>query len=244
MNDRPTSGITSWPESERPRERLLAAGEHALTDAELLAILLRVGVKGQSAVELARNIVARFGSLAAMARADVVQWQEIHGLGTAKIAQIKAALELGRRCAMSELTEQRRIGNLEDAKAYASARMRDLATEHLRVLMLDRRHHLLEDYLAAQGSVHDALVSVREIMTRALRVGASAIILAHNHPAGSQDPSEDDLALTVQILMSTRPLEIEFVDHLIVTRNAVTSLAERGCLDELWREVFNDARQS
>jgi DNA repair protein RadC len=242
MNDRNSTGIASWPESERPRERLLTAGENALTDAELLAILLRVGVKGQSAVELARRIFSRFGSLAAMARADVGQWQEIHGLGTAKIAQIKAALELGRRCAMSELTEQRPISSLDDAKAYASARMRDLPNEHLRVLMLDRRNHLLEDFLAAQGSNHEAAASVREVMTRALCVGAAGIILVHNHPAGHDEPSEDDLAWTVNVLTAARPLDIEVIDHLIVTHKRVISLAERGCIDELWHEVFQDTR--
>ena len=152
-----STGIASWPESERPRERLLAVGEHALTDAELLGILLRVGVKGASAIELGHRILKHFGSLPAMARADVSEWRRIHGLGTAKIAQIKAALELGRRSAVSKVAPQRRIASSDDAKEYFFARLRDLPREHFRVLLLNRRQRIIEDYLADEGTVHGAV---------------------------------------------------------------------------------------
>jgi DNA repair protein RadC len=231
---KPTSaGIVSWPETERPRERLLAVGEHALTDAELLAILLRVGVKGASAVELGHRILLHFGSLAAMARADESEWRGIHGLGTAKIAQIKAALELGRRSTVSKLAPQRHIANSDDARAYFLARMRDLPREHFRVLLLNRRHRIIEDFLADEGTVHGAVPSVREILARAIQGGASALIAAHNHPAGSPDPSAEDIAWTRQLVAAAEPLEICVVDHLIVTHDQVTSMAEIGLLKKL-----------
>ena len=196
----PSTGIASWPETERPRERLLAVGEHALTDAELLAILLRVGVKGASAIELGHRILMHFGSLPAMARADESEWLRIHGLGTAKIAQIKAALELGRRSAVSKVSPQRIIASSDDAKEYFFARLRDLPREHFRVLLLNRRQRIIEDYLADEGTVHGAVPSVREILTRALTTGASALIAAHNHPSGSIEPSREDKAWTGQLV--------------------------------------------
>ena len=230
MAKTPSTGIVSWPESERPRERLLAVGEHALTDAELLAILLRVGVKGASAVELGHRILKHFGSLAAVARADVSEWRGIRGLGTAKIAQVKAALELGRRSTLARLVPQHRIATSEDAKQYFLARMRDLSREHFRVVLLNRRQRIIEDYLADVGTVHGAVPSVREILARALQSGASALIAAHNHPSGSIEPSTEDESWTRQLLAGAAPLEIRVLDHLIVTRDHVTSMAELGLL--------------
>lgn len=234
---KPSTGIASWPESERPRERLLAVGEHALTDAELLAILLRVGVKGASAIELGHRIMKQFGSLAALARAEVSEWRQIHGLGTAKIAQIKAALELGRRSTVSRLVPQRRITGSPDAKEYFSARLRDLPREHFRVLLLNRRQKIIEDYLADEGTVHGAAPSVREILARALHCGASALIAAHNHPSGSPEPSVQDQAWTRQLVAAAHPLEICVLDHLIVTPDQVISMAELGLLGRFADEL-------
>jgi DNA repair protein RadC len=165
-----------------------------------------------------------------MARADVAEWRRIHGLGTAKIAQIKAALELGRRSAVSKLTPQGRIANSDDAKEYFRVRLRDLPREHFRVLLLNRSHKIIEDYLADEGTVHGAAPSVREILSRALTVGASALIAAHNHPSGSPEPSREDEAWTRQLLAAARPLEIRVLDHLIVTPEQVSSMAEMGLL--------------
>jgi DNA repair protein RadC len=231
------SGIAQWPDGERPRERLLSLGEHALTDSELLAILLRVGVKGSNAIELARQIQRKFGSLAAMAQAEVAEWQGIHGLGKAKIAQIKAALELGRRSALSKATERQRIRGPKGASEYFKARLRDLPREHFRALLLNRQHRILEDYLADEGTPHSTRPSVRSILAAALRVGASSLIVAHNHPSGGPEPSGEDEELTRQLLLATWGLEIRVLDHVIVGGDSFCSFADSGLLDRLEAEV-------
>ena len=172
-----------------------------------------------------------------MARADVSEWRRIHGLGTAKIAQIKAALELGRRSAVSTLAPQGRISGAEDAKEYFRARLRDLPREHFRVLLLNRRQRIIEDYLADEGTVHGAAPSVRDVLTRGLLSGASALIAAHNHPSGSAEPSREDEAWTRNLMAAAQPLEIRVLDHLIVTPDQVTSMAQLGLLDRLRLEM-------
>src|SRR5207245_2345107 len=148
-----SKGITSWPEDERPRERLLSRGSHALTDAELIAILLRVGVRGKSAVELGRELIKRFGSLHAMMTAPLDAWRGIKGLGTAKIAQLQAALELGRRASLPDNRENRIIKSTEQAAEYFQNKLRGLADEHFRVAYLNRQGRMLDDFLVAEGTV-------------------------------------------------------------------------------------------
>ncbi len=230
-------GIGLWPEEERPRERLLRIGEHELTNAELIAILLRIGVSGKSAVELGREILMRFGTVAAMARADVTEWREIKGLGDAKICQLKAALELGRRSTLSEVAEGQRIHGSKDAVKYFIARLQQLPVEHFRAMFLNRQHRILDDYLADEGTVHGTRPRIREMMSAALRVGASSMIVAHNHPSGSSEPSPQDEELTRELLLAARSLEIRVLDHLIVGREEVFSFADSGLLDKLEAET-------
>ncbi len=232
-----SGGIVSWPEDERPRERLLALGAHALTDAELIGILLRVGIRGKSAVELGRVLIDRFGSVQEMAKAPKEAWTGIKGLGDAKCAQLQAALELGRRASLPGKREDTRIKKTSEAAAYFRARLRGLADEHFHVAYLNRQGRLLGDHLEAEGTVDNVRPSIRAIIARALQTNASALIAAHNHPSGAMEPSESDRLLTQDLLTACRPMGIKVLDHVIVTEDGYYSFADSGLLDELNLEI-------
>jgi len=232
------SGIAGWPKEERPRERLLSRGPHALTDAELLAILLRVGVKGKSAVELGRELLQHFGSVQAMMSAPLSGWDGIKGIGTAKLAQVLAALELGRRAALPTSQESLVIKSTEQAAEYFMARLRGLADEHFRVAYLNRRGRLLDEALIAEGTVDTVHPSIRSIVARALRTNASALIMAHNHPSGTAQPSDTDRLLTRDLIAACHPLGITVLEHVIVTENEHYSYADTGLLDRLGLETL------
>lgn len=235
---RKPSGIAQWPEDERPRERLLSRGPHALTDAELLAILLHVGVQGKSAVELGRDILQHFGSLQTMMAAPLADWQGLKGLGKAKIAQLQAALELGRRAALPAHREETMLKSTRQAADYFAARLRGLADEHFRVAYLNRRGRLLEDVLIAEGTVDNVHPPLRSIIARALQANASALIAAHNHPSGAAEPSPADQQLTRDLLTVCRPVGVKVLDHVIVAADSVYSFADSGLLDELDRQIL------
>src|SRR5215213_3269787 len=186
------TGIASWPQDERPRERLLSKGAQALTDAELVAILIRVGFKGTNAVEMARQLLTQFGSLRAMVEAPIIALLEFKGLKGAKAAQLIAAMEIARRVSVPLERGQLVMKSTAAAAEYMQKRLRGLADEQFRVLYLNRRNAVLEDALMAQGSVDSVRPSLRNIVTRALQVNASALIAAHNHPSGAPEPSESD----------------------------------------------------
>lgn len=234
QDDKRTSkGIVSWPEDERPRERLLSRGAQALTDAELVAILIRVGFKGTSAVELARQMLQQFGSLRAMVEAPLIALLAVKGLKGAKAAQLLAAMEITRRVAVPTKRSQLVIKSTATAAEYLCDRMRGLSEEHFRVLYLNRRNALLEDALIAQGSVDAVRPPLRTIVARALQVNASSLIAAHNHPSGSADASESDRLLTQDMIAACRPLGLKLLDHVIVGEEATFSFADSGLLDEL-----------
>lgn len=233
-----SAGIISWPAEERPRERLLSRGAHALTEAELIAILLRVGMKGKSAVELGRNILTRFGSLRAAMNAPITAWQDIKGLGTAKIAQLQAAMELGRRVTLPGEHNGICFKKTSEAATYFSARLRGLACEHFRVAYLNRQGRLLDDCLVVEGTVDNTLPSIRTIVSRALQANASALIAAHNHPSGAAEPSESDRLLTHDLIAACQPIGIRVLDHIIVAENNHYSFADSGLLDELKLQVM------
>lgn len=227
------TGIAAWPQDERPRERLLSKGAQALTDAELVAILIRVGVKGTNAVEMARQLLKQFGSLRAMVEAPVIALLEIKGLKGAKAAQLIAAMEIARRVSVPAKRGQLVMKSTAAAAAYLRERLRGLAEEHFRVLYLNRRNALLEDALIAQGSVDAVRPSLRNIVSRALQVNASALIAAHNHPSGAAEPSESDRMLTQDLIAASRPLGLKVLDHVIVGEETTFSFADSGLLDEL-----------
>lgn len=231
-------GISTWPEEERPRERLLKRGAEALTDAELVAILLRVGVRGLSAVDLARQLLERFGSLRAMVEAPTLALLEIKGLKGAKAAQLTAAMEIARRVTLMSGEQRQKITSTGQAGEYLCGRLRALPEEHFRVLYLNRRNVLLNDVLIARGDMAKVHISLRQIVSNALQVNASALIAAHNHPSGDVRPSESDRLLTKDLIASTRPLNIKVLDHQIIGVEDFYSFADNGLLDELELECL------
>lgn len=235
---RAKSGIAQWPEDERPRERLLSRGPHALTDAELLAILLRVGVQGKSAVELGRELLKRFGSVQGMLTAPLSAWEGIKGLGSAKRAQLLAALELGRRAALPAPRDKTVIKSTRQAADYFAARLRGLPEEHFRIVFLNRTGHMLDDVLIAEGTVDMVHPPIRSIVAHALRTNASALIAAHNHPSGIAEPSEADQILTRDLIAACHPLGLKILDHVIVTEDSNYSFADSGLLDDLSLETL------
>ena len=228
-----SKGINSWPQDEQPRERLLSKGAQALTDAELVAILIRVGFKGTNAVEMARQLLKQFGSLRAMVEAPVIALLEVKGLKGAKAAQLIAAMEIARRVSVPAERGQLVMKSTAASAEYLRERLRGLAEEQFRVLYLNRRNALLEDALIAQGSVDSVRPSLRNIVARALQVNASALIAAHNHPSGAAEPSESDRMLTQDLIAASRPLGLKVLDHVIVGDEATFSFADSGLLDEL-----------
>ena len=241
---KPSLGITSWPEDERPRERLLSRGSHALTDAELLAILLRVGVRGQNAVELGRELLRRFGSLQEMMMAPISAWEGIKGLGGAKQAQLLAALELGRRAALPAVREKTVIKSTKQAADYYSARLRGLAEEHFRIAFINRQGRLLDDALIAEGIVDSVHPHMRTIVAKALKTNASALIAAHNHPSGNARPSESDKSLTVDLISACRLIGVKIIDHVIIADEGAFSFADSGLLDMLCLESLSSISHS
>jgi DNA repair protein RadC len=233
-----SKGIVSWPEEERPRERLLSRGAQSLTDAELVAILIRVGFKGTSAVELARQLLTRFGSLRGMVEAPVLALLEVKGLKGAKAAQLVAAMEIARRVAVPSKRRDLQFRSTSAAATYIVERMRGLPEEHFRVLYLNRRNSLLDDVLIAHGAVGSVRPPLRNIISRALEVNASGFIAAHNHPSGAAEPSESDRLLTKDLIAASRPLGLQVLDHVIVCEENTYSFADSGLLDELELECL------
>ncbi|MGB4067804.1 MAG: DNA repair protein RadC [Nitrospira sp.] len=228
-----SKGIISWPQDERPRERLLSKGADALTDSELVAILIRVGFQGTNAVEMARRLLKQFGSLRAMVEAPVIALLEVKGLKGAKAAQLMAAMEIARRISVPVERGKLVMKSTATTAEYLQRRLRGLAEEQFRVLYLNRGNALLEDVLIAQGSVGAVQPSLRNIVARALQVNASALIAAHNHPTGMAEPSESDRMLTQDLIAASRPLGLKVLDHVIVGEDATFSFADNGLLEEL-----------
>jgi DNA repair protein RadC len=222
-----TSGIKGWPQSDRPRERLLKSGERSLSDSELLAILLRTGVKGTSAIDLARKILDKFGTYRNMSHTDIREWKQIKGLGAAKIAQIKAALEIGRRFREDEASKSReKISSAADAAKILMPQLRDLKTEVFKVVYLDNGNGIIEIADAVCGTVDRAMPIVREIIHAALQKFASALICAHNHPSGDPKPSAEDTAFTKELAQAGKTMQIRVLDHIIIGADKYYSFAD------------------
>ncbi len=220
--------ITDLQESERPRERLIALGAQALSDAELLAILLRVGVQGENAVQVGRRLLHEFGGLAGIHRASLDEIRNHKGIGQAKAAQIKAAIELGRRLVASSPEDRPTISGPEDAARLVQYDMSALEQEELRVLLLNTRNQVLSIENVYRGSLNSAQVRIGELFRVAIRRNAAAIIVVHNHPSGDPTPSPDDVAITRAIREAGKLLDIPLLDHLVIGHNRYVSLKERG----------------
>ncbi|MGB0449267.1 MAG: RadC family protein [Porticoccaceae bacterium] len=222
--------ITQWPEKERPREKLIHRGASALSDAELLAIFLRNGLPGITAIDLARNLLKEFGGLGALLGADRKTFCSAKGVGTAKFVQLKASLELTRRYLQEQLEEQPVFTSPEMVADYLSVQMRDYRREVFAVLLLDSKHQLLDNYELFQGTLDAASVHPREVVARALRMSAAAVIVAHNHPSGNAEPSQADIAITRRLKEALDLVDIRLLDHFVIGRGQVVSLAQRGKL--------------
>lgn len=222
--------IKEWPEYQRPREKLLLQGPSALTDSELLAIFLRTGVKGYSAVDLAGKLQSDFGSIGSLLNANYDHFCSGAGLGAAKYAQLKAVLELARRHCVEQLKVGVQIEGSQMLRDLLLMELRHEPREHFKVLFLDSQHRLIENKIMFSGTLNQASVYPREIIREALFCHAAAIVLAHNHPSGIAEPSLADKDITIVIAQAANLLDIRVLDHLIVGNGEVFSFAESGLL--------------
>ena len=223
-DDKPTYRITDLAESERPRERLARLGAQSLSNAELLAILLRVGVPGENAVQVGQRLLQTFGGISGLQRASFDEVCAQHGLAEAKTAQIKAAIELGRRMTLESPEERPSVNSPADAAALVQYEMSALEQEELRVITLNTRNRVQKIETIYRGS----LVRVGEVFKAAIRTNAAAIIVVHNHPSGDPTPSPDDIAITRAIVEAGKLLDVQVLDHLVIGQGRFISLKERG----------------
>jgi DNA repair protein RadC len=219
--------IGDLPESERPRERLIAQGGAALSDTELLAALLGSGTRGASALDVARELMASYGDLSSLGRAELSELAECRGLGPARACALAAAMEIGRR-ALAPRRDRLVIRISADVYRYFAPRMAHLTREVFHVLCLDAKHRLLRDVRIVEGGLTTCSVLPREAFAPALREGAAAVIFAHNHPSGDPAPSEDDLALTARLKQAGAVLGVRVLDHIIVGEGCYASLVDAG----------------
>jgi len=220
--------IHEMPAGERPRERLERYGAAALSNAELMAIILRGGVKGQSVLNLAQALLARHGGLMGLARASFAELCAEHGVGPAKTTQIKSALELGRRLLIESPDARPQITSPADAANLVQLEMSLLEKEEVRVLVLDTRNRVLDIPTVYVGSLNTSVVRVAELFRDAIKQNAAAIIVVHNHPSGDPTPSPEDVRLTEMLVEAGKLLDVEVLDHLIIGQGRFVSLKERG----------------
>lgn len=222
--------IQDWPEGERPREKLAQRGSAALSDAELLAICMRHGGRGSTAVDLARHLLSRFGGLRGVLRAEASALLAVNGLGPARVSELAAIGEIGRRVLAERLPRGDVISDPESVRRYLLGELRDLEHEVFGLLLLDARHQVLRFERLFRGTIDGASVHPREVVRTALGVGAAAVILVHNHPSGVAEPSRADVRITARLKSALELVDVRVLDHLIVGDVDVTSLAERGLL--------------
>ena len=222
--------IRDWPLAERPRERLLSLGASGLSDAELLAILLRSGLPGSSAVDKARRLLCTFGDLRRLLDADREEVCAVHGLGEASWAQLQAALELSRRYLLGRLARGQVLGSPADVRQFLQLKLRCLPHEVFACLFLDNRHRVIAFEELFRGTLDGASVHPREVVKATLRHNAAALILAHNHPSGVAEPSDADRLITRRLREALGLVDVRVLDHFVVGDGYAVSFAERGWL--------------
>lgn len=220
--------IKYWPESERPRERLLSQGGGALSDAQLLAILLRTGDQGVSALDLAISLIDRFSGLSGIEAASVPELCEIKGIGPAKAVQLKAALEIARRLGRGDADGKPAFHGGADVYKFLAPAMAGLPHEEFRLLLVGTKHKLLREMTVSRGTLAGTAIDPREVFSAAVRERAGAVVCGHNHPSGDPAPSPEDRAFTARLVESGRILGIPLLDHVIVGRGKYFSFAEEG----------------
>lgn len=218
------------PSDLRPREKLLARGPAALADAELLALLLRTGLKGQGVLQLAQALLDRFGGLSGLLATDTAELGSVKGLGPAKRAELAAVLEIARRSLASRLAQTPVFDSPQAVKDYLQLQLASKPHEVFAVLFLDTQHRLLAFEELFRGTLNQASVYPREVVKRALALNAAAAILAHNHPSGVAEPSRADESLTQALKAALALVDVRVLDHFVVARGSVVSFAERGLL--------------
>jgi len=225
------TGIKTWPEDDRPREKLLKKGAKALSNSELLAILLRTGTNGSSAIDIARKVMKKFGTFRNMAHTDARDWKEFKGLAAAKLAHIQAALEIGRRFREDEASAgKQKVSSAKDIVDILMPHMRDLKTESFKVVYLDSNNRVIDIIDAATGTVDHAMPIVREIIHGALQKFAVSIICVHNHPSANITPSTEDRKFTKELSDAGKLMEIKIVDHIIIGDDNYYSFSDEGVL--------------
>jgi DNA repair protein RadC len=219
--------IKELPPDGRPREKLKALGAGALSEADLLAIILRVGTQGESVVDLANRLLVTYGGLVGLSRVSFAELCGIHGLGEAKACQLKSALEIGRRLLLAQPEERLRVSSPSDLAPLLMLEMAPLDQETLRVILLNTKNQVIRFVDVYRGSLNSSLVRISELFKEAVRVNAAAIIVAHNHPSGDPTPSTEDVKVTEQMVAAGKLLEIEVLDHLVIGERRWVSLREK-----------------
>lgn len=220
--------IRDWPQTERPREKLLNNGPESLGDAELLAIFLRTGIPGKSAIEMARDALLEAGSLRQLLNMSAIDLCKFKGIGTAKYVQFQAGLELGRRYLMEQIKKGDAISSPQTSRDYLTLQLRDKPYEAFFVMFLDAKHRVIHHEELFRGTIDSAMVPVREVVKEALRHNAAALIVAHNHPSGVAEPSLADINLTETLSLALGMVGVKLLDHFVVGDAQVVSFAERG----------------
>jgi DNA repair protein RadC len=232
MNDQPPPRyhvtIHDMPAGERPRERLQHYGPEALSTAELMAILLRTGSRGENVLDLATRLLIEFDGLGGLTRASFSELSAVKGVGQAKAAQLKAGLEIGRRLLIAAPHERPQITSPADAANLLMLEMGHLEQEHLRVLLLDTKNRVLASPNIYKGNVNTSVIRIAELFREAIRHNSTALIVAHNHPSGDPTPSPEDVRVTRQLVEAGKLLDVEVLDHLIIGQGRYVSLKERG----------------
>ncbi|RMD98312.1 MAG: JAB domain-containing protein [Calditrichaeota bacterium] len=222
--------IKDWPLEDRPREKLLRHGPEALSDAELLAIILRVGGKNMTAIDLARQILQECGGFRGIDKMDVQQFTRVHGIGQAKAAQIKAAITIGKRLARQRFAMNDRIQNSQDVYDMVHLKFRDLNREVFCLILLTSRNKVISEKVIFEGTVTQSMVSPREVVREIINAGAAQVIFVHNHPSGEVTPSEQDLHVTQLLKRACETIEVSVLDHIIIGDNRYYSFADEGRL--------------
>ncbi len=222
--------ITDWPAAERPREKLIELGAEALSDAELLVIFLRVGVVGKSAVDLARDLLNKFGSLNGIFAATENELSQVHGIGSSKYVQLQAIFEMSRRALSEQLQQRDVLASPQAVRDYLVLKLGSYTKEVFLVLFLDTQNRLLATEEMFSGSLTETSVYPREIVKRVLHHNAAAVIFAHNHPTGNVKQSQADELLTRQLQQALALIDVKVLDHFVVAGNQTLSFSEKGLI--------------
>jgi DNA repair protein RadC len=222
--------LKQWHPSQQPREKLLQYGAPSLSDTELLAIFLRTGVPGKTAVDIARDMLNEFGSLQALFKANRHQICRTRGMGNAKYTQLQAVLEMAKRCFWEELQQRDALTNPQQSRSYLQAQLSQEPREVFAVLFLDSQHRVLSFEKLFYGTLTSASIYPREVVRCCLELGAAAIIIAHNHPSGVAEPSQADRDITVQLQHALQLVDVALLDHIVIGKGSCSSFSERGWL--------------